>query len=109
MRPAGGNSRSPKKLNVISSGEVEMMDSLDNCPDGLVVKRNARVVSLSADAEVFSPKAVPSGGAPNEEGPESYRTHGLPREMAGGGGGGGGIRTKGCCGADPSRCWGNVP
>ena len=49
--PAGGNSRSPKKLNVMSTSEVEMMDSLDNFPDGLVVKRNARAVSLSADAE----------------------------------------------------------
>ena len=84
MRPAGGNSRSPKKLNVISTGKVEMMDSLDSFPDGLVVKRNARVVSLSADAEVFSPEVVPSGGAPIEEVPKSNRTHGHPQEMAGG-------------------------
>ena len=42
MRPAGGNSQSPKKLNVIYAGEVEMMDSLDNFSDGLVVKRKNR-------------------------------------------------------------------
>ena len=71
MRPAGGNNRSPKKLNVISTGEVEMMD---------------RAVPLSAEAEMFSPEAMPSGGAPFEEGLESLRTHGHPREMAGGGG-----------------------
>ena len=87
MRPASGNSLSPKKLNVMSTSEVEKMDSLDSFPDGLVVKRNARAVPLLADAEVFSPKAVPSGETPIEEGPESYRNHGPPREMAGGGGG----------------------
>ena len=67
MRPAGCNSRSPRNVNVISTGEVEMMDSLDNFSDGLVVKRNDRAVSLSAEAEVFSPEAVPSGGAPFEK------------------------------------------
>ena len=40
---------------MVSTGEVEKMDSF---PDGLVVK-NARAVSLSVDAEVFSPR----GGA----------------------------------------------
>ena len=84
MRPAGGNSRSPKKLNVMYTSEVENMDSLDSFPEGLVVKRNARAVSLSDDVEVFPPEAVPSGGPPIEEGPESYRNHGPPLEMAGG-------------------------
>ena len=56
MRPAGGNSRSPRKSNVVSTSEVGKMDSF---PDGLVVKKNARVVSLSVGAEVFSPEAVP--------------------------------------------------
>ena len=36
-----------------------------------------------SEVEVFSPEAVPSGEAPFEEGPESHRTHGHPREMAG--------------------------
>ena len=63
MRPASGNSRSPRKLNVISTGEVEMINSLDNFSDGLVVERNVGVVPLSAEAEVFSPEAGPSGGA----------------------------------------------
>ena len=48
MRPAGWNSRSPRKLSVVSTSEVGKMDSF---PDGLVVKKNARVVSLSGDAE----------------------------------------------------------
>ena len=65
---------------------------MDSFPDGLVVKKNARVVSLSVGAEVFSPEAVPSGGAPTEKGPEKYRNYVPPREMPGGGGGG--IRTE---------------
>ena len=55
----------------MSMCEVEIMD---NFPDGLVVESNAGAVSLLADAEVFSPEAVPS---------DSYGTHGHPREMAG--------------------------
>ena len=61
---------------MISTGEVEMINSLDNFSDGLVVERNDGVVPLSAEAEVFSPEAGPSGGAPFEEGPESDRTPG---------------------------------
>ena len=49
----------------------------------LVVERNAGAVSLSADAEVFSPEAVPSGGAPIGEGPDCYGAHGHPRGMVG--------------------------
>ena len=30
MQSAGGNGRSPKKLNVMSTSEVEIMDNLDN-------------------------------------------------------------------------------
>ena len=86
MRPARGNSRSSRKLNVVSTSEVGKMDSL---LDGLVVKKNARVVSLSIGAELFSPEAVPSGGAPTGKRPESYRNYVPPREMPGGGGGGG--------------------
>ena len=58
MRPAGGNSRSLRKLNAVSTSEVGKMDSF---PNGLVVKKNARVVSLSVGVEKFSPEAVPSG------------------------------------------------
>ena len=72
MRPAGGNSRSSRKLNVVSTSEVEKMDSLDSrCPYQLM-----RRCSF--------PEAMPSGGAPIEEGPESYRDYVPPREMAGG-------------------------
>ena len=52
MRPVGGNGRSPRKLKVVSTSEVEKMDSLDSLQDGLVVKKNARAVTLSVDAEV---------------------------------------------------------
>ena len=41
MRPAGGNGRSPRKLKVVYTSEVEKMDSLDSLADGLVVKKNA--------------------------------------------------------------------
>ena len=46
---------------------------MDSFPDRLVVKKNARVVSLSIGADVFSPEVVPSGGAPTGNRPESYR------------------------------------
>ena len=66
---------------MVFTSEVEKMDSLDSFPNGQVVERNAGTVSLSADAQVFSPEAVPSGGAPIEEGPESNRNYVPPREM----------------------------
>ena len=67
----------------MSSSEVEIIDNLDNFPVGLVVQGNAGAVSLSADAEVFSPEAVPSGGAPIGGGLDCYGAHGHPRVMAG--------------------------
>ena len=83
MRPAGGNGRSPRQLKVVSTSEVDKIQDLDSFPDGLVVKKNVRVVSLSVHVEVFSPEAVPSGGAPVEEGPKSSNDV-PPREMVGG-------------------------
>ena len=53
MRPAGWNSRSPKKLSgdyvatdnsVVPDGKTSEVGKMDSFPDGLVVKRNARVV-----------------------------------------------------------------
>ena len=71
---------------MVSTSEVGKMDSF---PDGLVVKKNARGVSLSVGAEVFSPEAVPSGGAPTGEGQKNTGTmHPLGRYP------GGGIRTE---------------
>ena len=43
MRPAGGNSGSPRKLNVVSTSEIGKIDSFS---DGLVVRKNARAVPL---------------------------------------------------------------
>ena len=51
---------------MVSTSEVGKMDSF---PDGLVVKKNDRVLSLSGDAEEFSPDAVSSGGAPEGKEP----------------------------------------
>ena len=51
-RSGRGNSRSPRKLNVVSTSEVGKMDSF---PDVLVVKKNASVVSLSVGAEERGP------------------------------------------------------
>ena len=65
---------------MVSTSEVGKMDSF---PDGLVVKKNARVVSLSGDAEEFSPEAVSSGGAPVGKGLESYRDYVPPRDVTG--------------------------
>ena len=44
---------------MVSTSEVGKMDSF---PDGLVVKKNARVVSLSVAAEVFPPRLCPREG-----------------------------------------------
>ena len=63
---------------MVSTSEVEKMDSL---PDGLVVKKNARMVSLSGDTNKCSPEAVSSGGAPEGKGPESYRDYVPPRDV----------------------------
>ena len=57
---------------MVSTSEVGKMDSF---PEGLVVMKNDRVVSLSVGAEEFPPDAVPSGGAPDGKGPESYRDY----------------------------------
>ena len=58
MRPAGWNNRSPKKLSgdyvatdngVVTDGKTSEVGKMDSFPDGLVVKKNARVVPLSGD------------------------------------------------------------
>ena len=101
MRPARGNCRSPRKLNVVSASEIGKMD---NFSDGLVVRRNSRVVPLSVGAEVFFPGSVPSGRAPIEEGSDDYRNYVHPRELP-----------EGVFGLNdavvltPCRCWGGVP
>ena len=46
---------------MVSTSEVEKMDSLDSFADILVVKKNAMAVPLSADAEVFSPRGSDLG------------------------------------------------
>ena len=65
---------------MVSTSEVGKMDSF---PDGLVVKKNARVVSLSGDAEEFSPQGCVLGGAPEGKEPESYRDYVPPRDVTG--------------------------
>ena len=63
MQPAGWNSRSPKKLSgdyvatdngVVPDGKTSEVGKMDSFPDGLVVKRNARVVPLSGDEGMSS-------------------------------------------------------
>ena len=70
MRPAGWNSRSPKKLSgdyvatdngVVSDGKTSKDGKMDSFPDGLVVKRNARVVPLSGDEGMSHPEGMSSG------------------------------------------------
>ena len=67
---------------MVSASKIGKMDSF---PDGLVEKKNARVVFLSVGVEVFSPESVPSGeSVPYWGGAESYRNDVPPREMPGG-------------------------
>ena len=58
MQPAGGNSRPPKKLSVVSAGETSEVGKMDSSPDGLVVKGNARAVPLSENEEVSHPEGM---------------------------------------------------
>ena len=64
MRPAGWNSRSPKKLRgdyvatdngVVPDGKTSDIGKMDSFPDGLAVKRNASVVPLAGDGSVTNP------------------------------------------------------
>ena len=72
MRPAGWNSRFPKKFSgdyvatdngVVSDGKTSKVGKMDSFPDGLVVKRNARVVPLSGDEGMSQPEGM-SWGVP---------------------------------------------
>ena len=78
MRPAGGNRRSPQKVNVVPRDVIGRMVVVS---DGPVVKENARVVPLSVEAEEFSLRAVPSRWVPIGEGPDSRGNCVPPREM----------------------------
>ena len=69
MRPAGWNRRS-KKLSgdyvatdngVVPDGKTSEVGKMDSFPDGLVVKRNARVVPLSGDEGMSHPEGMSSG------------------------------------------------
>ena len=55
MRPAGGNRRSPQKVNEVPTDVIGKMVVVS---DGPVVRENARVVPLSVEAEEFSLRAV---------------------------------------------------
>ena len=78
MRPAGGNRRSPQKVNVVPKDVIRRMVVVSDRP---VVKENARVVPLSVEAEEFSLRAVPSRRVPIGEGPDSRGNCVPPREM----------------------------
>ena len=77
MRPAGGNRRSPQKVNVVPADVIGRII----VSDGPVVKENARVVPLSVETEEFSLRAVPSRRIPTGEGPDSRGNCVPPREM----------------------------
>ena len=70
MWSAGWNSRSPKKLSgdyvatdngVVPDGKTSEVGKMDSFPDGLVVKRNARVVPSSGDEGMSHPVGMSSG------------------------------------------------
>ena len=65
MRHAGWNSWSPKKLSgdyvatdVVRDGKTSEVGKMDNFLDGLVVKKNARVVPLSGDEGMSHPEGM---------------------------------------------------
>ena len=70
MRPAGWNSRSPKKFSgdyvatdngVVPDGKTSEVGKMDSFPDGLVVKRDSRVVPSSGDEGMSHPEGMSSG------------------------------------------------
>ena len=88
MRPAGWNSRSPKKLSgdyvatdngVVPDGKTSEVGKMDSFPDGLGVKKNSRVVVMKG---CLTPRYV-IGGAPERNGPESYKDYVPPRDVTG--------------------------
>ena len=92
MRPAGWNSRSPKKLSgdyvatdngVVPDGKTSEVGKMDSFLDGLVVKRDSRVVPSSGDEGMSHPEGMSSGGAPERNEPESYRDYVPPRDVTG--------------------------
>ena len=78
MRPAGGNRRSPQKVNVAPKDVIGRMVVVS---DGPVVKENARVVPLLVEVEEFSLRVVPSRWVPIGEGPDSRGNCVPSREM----------------------------
>ena len=78
MRPAGGNRRSPQKVNVVPKDVIGRMVVVS---DGPMVKENARAVPLSVQVEEFSLRAVPSRRVPIGEGPDSRGNCVPPRGM----------------------------
>ena len=92
MRPAGWNSRSPKKLSgdyvatdngVVPDGKTSEVGKMDSFLDGLVVKRDSRVVPSSGYEGMSHPEGMSSGGAPERNEPESYRDYVPPRDVTG--------------------------
>ena len=92
MRPAGWNSRSPKKLSgdyvvtdngMVSDGKTSEVGKMDSVSDGLVVKRNVRDLPLSGDEVNSHPECVSSWGAAEKNGPECYRNSVPPRDVTG--------------------------
>ena len=64
------NRRSPKKLSgdyvatdngMVPDGKTSEVGKMDSFPDGLVVKKNARVVPLSGDEGMSHPEGMSSG------------------------------------------------
>ena len=78
MQLAGGNKRSPQKVNVVPTDVIESMVVVSDRP---VMKENSKVVPLSVEAEEFSLRAVPSRPVPTGEGPDSRGNRVPPREM----------------------------
>ena len=68
---------------VVPDGKTSEVGKMDIFPDGLVVKRNARVVPFSGEEGMSHPEGMSSGGAPERNGPESYRDYVPPRDVTG--------------------------
>ena len=92
MRPAGWNSRFPKKLScdyvvtensMVSEGKTSEVGKLDSFSDELVVKRNVGDAPLPGDDVNSHPQYVPSLGAAEKNRQEGYKNSVPPREVTG--------------------------
>ena len=68
---------------MVPDGKTSEVGKMDSFLDGLVVKRDSRVVPSSGYEGMSHPEGMSSGGAPERNEPESYRDYVPSRDVTG--------------------------